>query len=84
MGIRNKWSIAYGIAKQAYANGASLIFTYMGEENKDKIEGLIGEFEGAKAYVLNDASQDELVKQVFETIKNEIDCQRFIRIKSYR
>lgn len=71
MGIRNKWSIAYGIAKQAYENGASLIFTYMGEENKDKIEFLIREFEGAKAYVLDDASQDELVKNVFETIKNE-------------
>ena len=71
MGIRNKWSIAYGIAKQAYENGASLIFTYMGEENKDKIESLIREFEGAKAYVLDDASQDELVKNVFETIKNE-------------
>ena len=64
MGIRNKWSIAYGVAKQAYANGAFLIFTYMGEENKDKIEALIGEFEGAKAYVLNDASQDEQVKDV--------------------
>ena len=71
MGIRNKWSIAYGIAKQAYENGASLIFTYMGEENKDKIESLISEFEGSKAYVLDDASQDGLVKEVFETIKNE-------------
>ena len=38
MGIRNKWSIAFGIAKSAYENGAKLIFTYMGEENKDKIE----------------------------------------------
>ena len=28
MGIRNKWSIAYGIAKSAYENGAKLIFTY--------------------------------------------------------
>ena len=37
MGIRNKWSIAYGIAKSAYENGAKLIFTYMGEENKDKM-----------------------------------------------
>lgn len=25
MGIRNKWSIAYGIAKSAYENGAKLI-----------------------------------------------------------
>ena len=59
MGIRNKWSIAYGIAKSAYDNGAKLIFTYMGEENKDKIEALISEFEGSKAYVLDGASEDE-------------------------
>ena len=71
MGIRNKWSIAYGIAKSAYENGAKLIFTYMGEENKDKIEALISEFEGSKAYVLNDASVDENVKNVFTKIKEE-------------
>ena len=69
MGIRNKWSIAYGIAKSAYENGAQLIFTYMREENKEKIEELISEFKGSKAYVLNGASEDELVKQTFEKIK---------------
>ena len=71
MGIRNKWSIAYGIAKSAYDNGAKLIFTYMGEENKDKIEQLVSEFKGSKAYVLNGASEDELVKETFEKIKAE-------------
>ena len=71
MGIRNKWSIAYGIAKSAYENGAKLIFTYMGEDNKDKIEKLIEEFEGSKAYVLNGASEDELVREVFTKIKEE-------------
>ena len=71
MGIRNKWSIAYGIAKSAYDNGAKLIFTYMGEENKDKIEDLISEFEGSRAYVLDDAANDELVKKVFSKIKEE-------------
>lgn len=71
MGIRNKWSIAYGIAKSAYENGAQLIFTYMREENKEKIEELISEFKGSKAYVLNGASEDELVKQAFEKIKEE-------------
>ena len=69
MGIRNKWSIAYGIAKSAYENGAKLIFTYMGEENKDKIEDLIKDFEGSKAYVLNGASEDDVVKFAFENIK---------------
>ena len=71
MGIRNKWSIAYGIAKSAYENGAKLIFTYMGEENKEKIEELISEFKDSKAYVLDGASEDDLVKQTFETIKRE-------------
>ena len=68
MGIRNKWSIAYGIAKSAYDNGAKLIFTYMGEENKSKIEQLTSEFEGSKAYVLDNAAQDDLVKEVFSKI----------------
>ena len=71
MGIRNKWSIAYGIAKSAYENEAQLLFTYMGEENKDKIETLISDFKGSKAYVLNGASEDEIVKTVFTQIKEE-------------
>lgn len=71
VGIRNKWSIAFGIAKAAYENGAKLIFTYMGEENKDKIEELIKEFDGSKAYVLNGASEDEIVKETFTKIKEE-------------
>ena len=71
MGIRNKWSIAYGIAKAAYDNGAKLIFTYMGEENKEKIAALTEEFEGRTLYTLNDASQDDMVKEVFTKIKEE-------------
>lgn len=71
MGIRNKWSIAFGIAKAAYENGAELLFTYMGEENKAKIEELISEFKGSKAYVLDGASEDEKVKATFGKIKEE-------------
>lgn len=71
MGLRNKWSIAYGIAESAYKEGAELIFTYVGEENKSKIEELISEFKGSKAYVLDEASVDETVKEVFTKIKSE-------------
>lgn len=53
MGIRNKWSIAYGAAQSAYEQGAQLIFTFMGEENRPKIEELISEFKGSKAYDLD-------------------------------
>lgn len=71
MGIRNKWSIAFGIAKIAYQNGAKLIFTYMDEENKEKIEELVKEFVGSKIYCLSDASSDEFIKNVFENIRKE-------------
>lgn len=71
MGIRNKWSIAYGIAQSAYENGAKLIFTYMDESNKDKIEELTKDFKGCKLYVLNGASEDEKVRNVFTKIKEE-------------
>ena len=71
MGIRNKWSIAFGIAKSAYENGAQLLLTYMGEENKEKIEELVSDFKGSKAYVLNGASEDEKVRETFTKIKEE-------------
>lgn len=69
MGIRNKWSIAYGIAKSAYENGAKLIFTFMGEDNRKKIEELVSDFAGSKCYCLNGASEDELVEECFKKIK---------------
>lgn len=70
MGIRNKWSIAYGAAQSAYEQGAKLIFTFMGEENRPKIEELIAEFEGSKAYEL-DASSDEAMTALFTELNKE-------------
>lgn len=71
MGIRNKWSIAYGIAKSAYEHGAKLMFTFVGEDNRSKMEELVKDFEGSKLYTLNEASEDEIVKEVFTKIKEE-------------
>ena len=71
MGIRNKWSIAYGIAKSAYDHGAKLMFTFVGEDNRSKMEELVKEFEGSKLYSLDEASEDEVVKEVFTKIKEE-------------
>lgn len=70
MGIRNKWSIAWGVAQSAYENGAQVIFTYNSSENKEKVESLISEIEGAKAYTC-DASNDESIKECFEQILKE-------------
>ena len=71
MGLRNKWSIAYGIAKSAYTQGAELIFTYREEKYKDKIAELTKEFKNSKIYVLDEASDDDEVKTLFKKIKEE-------------
>ena len=68
MGIRNKWSIAYGIAKAAADHGAKLCFTFNGEDNRPKIEELISEFEGAKAYTC-DASIDSDIEELYKKVK---------------
>ena len=68
MGIRNKWSIAWGAAMSAYENGAEVIFTYNNLENKEKIEALISEIPNSKAYSC-DASSDESIEKCLEEIK---------------
>ncbi len=70
MGIRNKWSIAWGAARAASENGARVLFTFMGEENREKIEELISELPGAEAYTC-DASSDESIRECFKKIKAE-------------
>ena len=70
MGIRNKWRIAWGAARSAADNGAKVLFTFMGEENREKIEELISEIPNAKAYTC-DAASDEAIKECFEKIKAE-------------
>ena len=68
MGIRNKWSIAWGVAKSAYEQGAEVIFTYSSMENVEKINTLISEIPGAKAYAC-DVGTDEDIKKCLEQVK---------------
>lgn len=70
MGIRNKWSIAWGAAMSSYENGAEVIFTCSDMENKEKIEQLISELPGSKLYTC-DASSDESIEKCFEEIKQK-------------
>ena len=42
MGLRNKWSIAWGITKRLYDEGAELAFTYFSDREKDGIAELLG------------------------------------------
>jgi len=70
MGIRNKWSIAWGVSKACYEQGAEVIFTYSQMENVDKIRALIAEIPNSKAYVC-DAASDESIQACFEEIYNK-------------
>lgn len=67
MGIRNKWSIAWGVAKSAYEQGAEVICTYSQMENVEKIQALIAEIPNSKAYVC-DAASDESIQECLSTI----------------
>ena len=71
MGIRNKWSIAWGAALSAHRQGAKLIFTYNGIENKDKINDLISEIPNSKAYECEVTDEVEL-KETFDVIKRDV------------
>lgn len=68
MGVRNKWSIAWGAAKSAYDQGAEVICT-CAEENLEKVNKLLEELPGAKAYVLGDVSKDENIEKCLDEIK---------------
>lgn len=70
VGIRNKWSIAYGAAQSAHEQGAKLFFTFMGEENREKIAELVSEFEGAKLYEC-DASKDEEIERMLKDVQKD-------------
>jgi len=48
LGVANKWSIAYAIAKAFHREGANIILTYQGERLKANIEETAAEFGGAR------------------------------------
>ncbi|HHU91073.1 MAG TPA: enoyl-ACP reductase [Clostridiaceae bacterium] len=70
MGVRNKWSIAWGIAQAAKAQGANLIFTYLGDREKESLQKLtsgMGEIDAYKC----DVSSDEDLDILFSMIKSK-------------
>ena len=70
MGLRNKWSIAWGAAQSAQENGANLIFTYLAEEKRESIEKLIESIPGAVLYPC-DVTKDEDIAALFEILKRD-------------
>jgi enoyl-[acyl-carrier protein] reductase I len=70
MGVRNKWSIAWGIAEAARAQGANLIFTYFGEREKEALLKLTAGMDDITAYQC-DVSNEEDIDLVFSEIRQK-------------
>ncbi len=78
VGVANKRSIAFYIAKAWHEAGAKLIFNYQGERLKDGVIKLIHENFGEDTPVYEmDASNDESIANFFDNVKkhsDKIDC----------
>ena len=68
MGVRNKWSIAWGAAQSSYEQGAKVICT-CSSDSLDKVKELVQELPGTEVYLCNDVGKDEDIKNCFEEIK---------------
>lgn len=72
MGVANKRSIAWGIARSLHQAGARLIFTYAGERMESSVSELAGSLEADNTLVLPcDVTNDEEIAKCFAQIKEE-------------
>ena len=72
MGVANKRSIAWGIARSLHDAGARLIFTYTGRMEKN-VQDLADSLESPNTLVLPcDVSADEEIAKCFAAIKDEV------------
>jgi len=74
MGVANKWSIAWGIAKRLQAHGANLIFSYYGESSLRNLEKLLAQEGLNDAMLLEiDVTSDEQLDSAFKMLGEKID-----------
>lgn len=77
MGVANDKSIAWGIAKSCFENGADFAFTYQGKVIEKRVRPLA---EQVKSTIVLpcDVSQDDSIKNVFAEIKSSWGTLDFI------
>ena len=68
MGLRNRWSIAWGIAKAVHREGGNLVFTYQSEREREGVEELASCFKNVPALSC-DISSDEEIENLFSVLK---------------
>lgn len=71
-GLLSNRSIAYGIARAAHREGASLAFTYQSEELKARVTDLAKEF-GSAPVLACDVADDAQIAKLFEDLRNQWD-----------
>jgi enoyl-[acyl-carrier protein] reductase I len=69
-GLLSSRSIAFGIAKACAREGATLAFTYVNDDLKDRVAKLAAEFDSAPV-LLCDVTRDEQIAALFETLRRE-------------
>jgi enoyl-[acyl-carrier protein] reductase I len=69
-GILSNRSIAYGIAKACRREGATLAFTYVNDDLRDRVARIAAEFGGAPL-LRCDVTSDEEIAALFDTLKAE-------------
>ncbi|MDR4945941.1 enoyl-ACP reductase FabI [Neobacillus cucumis] len=73
MGVANKRSIAWGIARSLHNAGARLIFTYAGERIENSVRDLANSLEAEGTLVLPcDVTSDEAIATCFAEIKEAV------------
>ena len=73
MGVANKRSIAWGIARSLHQAGARLIFTYAGERIESSVRELANSLEAEGTLVLPcDVTSDEAIANCFAEIKEAV------------
>jgi enoyl-[acyl-carrier protein] reductase I len=77
LGVANKRSIAWGIARAAQREGARIAITYQGERLRESAEKLIDGMEGAIALEC-DVTQDSHMDRCFEQLKEQFGGLDFL------
>ncbi len=69
-GLLSSRSIAYGIAQACKREGATLAFTYVNEELRERVQKLAAEF-GPAAVLRCDVTSDDEISALFENLRGE-------------
>ncbi|APJ10486.1 enoyl-ACP reductase FabI [Bacillus safensis] len=73
MGVANKRSIAWGIARSLHEAGARLIFTYVGDRLAESVKELASTLERDDSIILPcDVTSDEEIEKCFAAIKEKV------------